>query len=427
MMPDTRHNAVSSSSNALPHKLEEAMWQLKIEDGREAADGQLNPYPDRPGEPDCLHYLRTGKCGFGSKCKYNHPALGVQNTQFSGELPQRDGQPDCQFFLKTGSCKYGITCKYHHPRDKHEIHMVQLNVLGLPIRKDEKPCAYYMKTGSCKYGVACKFNHPQPASRGSSFPVTGSSVYDYSGYMAPTSGPHVSGGISQWHLSRIPYMSNPTTQGLPAYVPLVLPPSQGTIPVPQGWISYMGSTNHISSTDMPAPGLTAKHQEQPGPGVPLSLPDRPDQPECQFYMKTGNCKYGSSCKYHHPKERNQPAMATIGPLGLPLRPGQPVCTFYAAYGSCNYGTACKFDHPLVGYYGYSLPPFTYPGQPALFPNQRSLQVIWTSAGNSSSKSSNLPDQLAISEKGGAQQNPQTHEHGNPTKNTLNNESHSESP
>ncbi|URE40717.1 zinc finger CCCH domain-containing protein [Musa troglodytarum] len=99
MMPDTRHNAVSSSSNALPHKLEgcfEAMWQLKIEDGQEAADGQLNPYPDRPGEPDCLHYLRTGKCGFGSKCKYNHPALGVQNTQFSGELPQRDGQPDCQ-------------------------------------------------------------------------------------------------------------------------------------------------------------------------------------------------------------------------------------------------------------------------------------------------------------------------------------------
>lgn len=99
-----------------------------------------------------------------------------------------------------------------------------------------------MKTGSCKYGVACKFNHPQPASRGSSFPVTGSSVYDYSGYMAPTSGPHVSGGISQWHLSRIPYMSNPTTQGLPAYVPLVLPPSQGTIPVPQGWISYMVSS-----------------------------------------------------------------------------------------------------------------------------------------------------------------------------------------
>ncbi|URE40718.1 zinc finger CCCH domain-containing protein [Musa troglodytarum] len=463
MMPDTRHNAVSSSSNALPHKLEEAMWQLKIEDGQEAADGQLNPYPDRPGEPDCLHYLRTGKCGFGSKCKYNHPALGVQvramgcnrtlnlvgnshremanlivssSVAFShlcvdyddGVLVQiqlEKGELEA-FFLKTGSCKYGITCKYHHPRDKHEIHMVQLNVLGLPIRKDEKPCAYYMRTGSCKYGVTCKFNHPQPASRGTSFPVTGSSVYDYAGYMAPTSGPHVIGGISQWHLSRIPYLSNPTTQGFPAYVPLGLPPSQGTIPVPQGWISYMGNTNHMSSTDMPAPGLTAKHQEQPGPGVPLSLPDRPDQPECQYYMKTGNCKYGNSCKYHHPKERNQPATATIGPLGLPLRPGQPVCTFYAAYGSCNYGTACKFDHPLAGYYGYSLPPFTYPGQPALFPNQRSLQVIWTSAGNSSSKSSNLPDQLAISEKGGAQQNPQTHEHGNPTTNTLNNESHPES-
>lgn len=34
---------------------------------------ESNPYPDRPGERDCQFYLRTGLCGYGSTCRYNHP------------------------------------------------------------------------------------------------------------------------------------------------------------------------------------------------------------------------------------------------------------------------------------------------------------------------------------------------------------------
>ena len=38
---------------------------------REAeADARL---PERPGEADCGYYLRTGACGFGDRCRYNHP------------------------------------------------------------------------------------------------------------------------------------------------------------------------------------------------------------------------------------------------------------------------------------------------------------------------------------------------------------------
>lgn len=82
-----------------------------------------------------------------------------------------------------------------------------------------------------------------------------------------------------------------------------------------------GSMNHIHTMDKHAPNVTSysKHQ-QSGPGLLLNFPERPDQPECQHYMKTGGCNYGTSCKYHHPKERNQAAITTIGPLGLPLRP-----------------------------------------------------------------------------------------------------------
>lgn len=51
------------------------------------------------------------------------------------------------------------------------------------------------------------------------------------------------------------------------------------------------------------------------------FPERPDQPECQFYMKTGDCKFGATCKFHHPRERLVPAPnCALSPIGLPLRP-----------------------------------------------------------------------------------------------------------
>ncbi|KAG6525267.1 zinc finger CCCH domain-containing protein ZFN-like [Zingiber officinale] len=403
-MVEVRHNVGPNLSNASPDNLEEAMWQLKIDHSREGAERLMSPYPDRPGEPNCLYYLRTGNCRYGSSCKYNHPTYTGENNQFGSELPQRDGQPDCQFFLKTGTCKYGTTCKYHHPREKHNTKLVQLNVLGLPIRKDEKHCAYYMKTGSCKYGYACKFNHPdpQPATTGATIPLTGSSAYGYSNSVTTTSAPPVIGGLSSWSLSSVPYMSSPHMHALPAYVPLVLPPTQGTMGVQQGWSTYMGSMNHMTSVDGHPPNQisNSKHRERPDFSLPQNLPERPDQPECQYYMKTGSCKYGISCKYHHPKEHNQAAIGTIGPLGLPLRPGQPVCTFYTAYGSCKFGTACRYDHPIIGYYGYTLPSFSYP-------------ISSVALSNQNTKSLKLPGQFSKS----GRHNLENHEHGNTSTDT----------
>lgn len=42
------------------------MWQLGLTIG-------LDSYPERPGEADCIYYLRTGFCGYGSRCRFNHP------------------------------------------------------------------------------------------------------------------------------------------------------------------------------------------------------------------------------------------------------------------------------------------------------------------------------------------------------------------
>ena len=95
-----------------------------------------------------------------------------------------------------------------------------------------------MRTGSCKFGVACKFNHPQPAALGAVYPVTGPSAYGSTGSsVAPPSNLPLIGGLSTWPLAR-PYLSSPRMQGLPAYMPVILPSSPGAMPVQQGWSTY---------------------------------------------------------------------------------------------------------------------------------------------------------------------------------------------
>ncbi|CAN6303972.1 unnamed protein product [Urochloa humidicola] len=30
-------------------------------------------YPERPGEPECSHYMKYGYCKFQNGCKFHHP------------------------------------------------------------------------------------------------------------------------------------------------------------------------------------------------------------------------------------------------------------------------------------------------------------------------------------------------------------------
>jgi Zinc finger C-x8-C-x5-C-x3-H type (and similar) len=48
----------------------DAMWQMSLSGGEQVDAGS---YPERPGEPDCSYYMRTGTCRFGMTCKFNHP------------------------------------------------------------------------------------------------------------------------------------------------------------------------------------------------------------------------------------------------------------------------------------------------------------------------------------------------------------------
>lgn len=85
----------------------------------------------------------------------------------------------------------------------------------------------------------------------------------------------------------------------------------GVTPLSPSAPAYTGSYQPVLSSVGPSSGV---QKEQ-------SFPERPGQPECQYYLKTGDCKYGSSCKYHHPPEAIAPkADVILSPLGLPLRP-----------------------------------------------------------------------------------------------------------
>ncbi|TVU22470.1 hypothetical protein EJB05_32168 [Eragrostis curvula] len=342
-------------------------------------DGEVARLPERPGEADCGYYLRTGSCGFGERCRYNHPR-DRGGTEFGGgakngaasDFPERLGQPVCEYYLKTGTCKFGSNCKYHHPKQDGSVQSVVLNNSGFPLRPGEKECSYYMKTGQCKFGSTCKFHHPEFGGA----PVTPGIYPPLQPASAPS--PHAYASLANWQMGRSPVVPGSYIPG--SYTPMML--SSGMVPL-QGWSPYPASVNpvasggtqqtvqagplygignHGSSTTIaygspymsysPSAGQSSNNQQE------HVFPERPGQPECQYYMRTGHCKFGATCKYNHPRDLSAPKSNYVfSPLCLPLRPGAPPCAYYAQNGYCRYGVACKYDHPMgtLGYSSSALP------------------------------------------------------------------------
>lgn len=102
------------------------------------------------------------------------------------------------------------------------------------------------------------------------------------------------------------------------------------------------------------------------PSEPL-FPVRPDEPLCQYYMKHGTCKFGQTCKFHHPPQSELPDLIANSSIGngvaavaakkteqawngeqqvLPQRPEEPNCIFFLKNGRCKYGATCRYHHPL---------------------------------------------------------------------------------
>ncbi|VFQ73919.1 unnamed protein product [Cuscuta campestris] len=356
--PDTGSKWAPSGSDP---DLEESMQRLGLWGGGER-------YPERPGATLCAYYMRTGLCGYGAKCRFNHPhdRGSVGAAQFGvGVYPERPGELTCQFYLRTGTCKFGASCKFHHPRNAAgSLIPVPLNASGYPLRPEEKECSYYLRMGHCKYGLTCKYHHPQPGlSPGP--PTTARPFYPTVQSFPGLPTEQYGGTTANFRATRPPLL--PASYLHNGYAPVLL---HGMVPVPN-W-SYSGPVSPSLSTGaQPSNGLASVYGISqmvssptafPAPYSPLQaastglsrsaqnekrFPERPGQPECQHYMKTGSCKFGPMCRYHHPPGWiGSNTNCVFSPLGLPLRPGAQPCSFYLQKGVCKFGPSCKFDHPM---------------------------------------------------------------------------------
>ncbi|KAE8655879.1 putative RPM1-interacting protein 4 family protein [Hibiscus syriacus] len=161
--------------------------------------------------------------------------------------------------------------------------------------------------------------------------------------------------------------SNPTRKDLGLIflvkAPVCPPPERSLHPTP----AYVMS---------PSTETAVYNQHQPHMMID-ELPLRPGQPEYSYFLKTGDCKFKSNCKYHHPKSRSAKATPyTLSDNGLPLRPAviktrgsarhtdfykniasgldsathplldQIISSNYGRYDICKFGPACKFDHSM---------------------------------------------------------------------------------
>ncbi|KAL9248026.1 hypothetical protein vseg_021392 [Gypsophila vaccaria] len=415
-------------------------------------DGKYQVYPLRPYAADCSFYVKTGSCKFGPNCRYNHPPKrGVQHDGYAkngtdesyGSIADA-GKIQCKYFQSPGGCKYGDACRYIHSTHKTEEESLELNFLGLPIRPSAQECTFYLRNGSCGYGANCRFNHPEFSStresepensitssksvRGGvnlprnyageplqSFPGVSQGTQDLSNglnmrnispyappemnfypAMRPNPGWNQNQVFSPFPINKTPLphqaMVNfpkriepspqyenpmqidefPERPGQPdcdyfmktgnckyrlackfnhpmgrgSKLPLPPVSSKGIFSRPAMMLpAERSELLNSNSNNMRRNGMPPAHQQQ------LQMqngefPERAGQPECEYYMKTGQCKFKSSCKYHHPRSRVPTSLqCALSEKGLPLRPGAKLCRNYEQQGMCKYGRNCLFNHP----------------------------------------------------------------------------------
>ncbi|XP_020590295.1 uncharacterized protein LOC110031446 isoform X3 [Phalaenopsis equestris] len=219
----------------------------------------------------------TGSCKFGMDCKCNHASREGDRKQGNIASSEKFGQMECKFYLSPGGCKSGNDCRFRHN--------VQLNFMGLPIRPGEKMCLFYMRTGGCKFAGSCRFHHPDPIA------VVGDSFQDLN-IDVPS---QQNGQVEQLYKTPKP-LGNTSTEQTALLSPLT--PNQG-LQQNEHW-----NGNQISSSPLHAREM---NRNEFNGGVKSQqfdeYPQRPGEPECQYFTKTGCCKFKSSCQYHHPKSK----------------------------------------------------------------------------------------------------------------------------
>lgn len=126
--------------------------------------------------------------------------------------------------------------------------------------------------------------------------------------------------------------------------PVLSPGAQPTV----GATSLYGVTQLSSSSPAlarPYPSIPSGIGASSGSPREQVFPERPGEPECQYYLKTGDCKFGSSCHFDHPRDRVAPRTnCLLSPAGLPLRPvNNFIHQFIIVISNCYLYLVCLFS------------------------------------------------------------------------------------
>ncbi|KAH7852477.1 hypothetical protein Vadar_025223 [Vaccinium darrowii] len=351
------------TEESLSQKLEKAGLGSNDDENINGDDGGGSLHPLRPYAEDCPFYIRTGTCKFGLNCRFNHPVSRAnqkwgkekEKEKAKVEVLEKPENIECKYYLTAEGCKYGKSCRYRHSKAESEIAPPELNFLGLPIRSGEKECPFYMRNGSCGYGTRCKFHHPDPTTVGGYDPNSSTrndesidqiiTPAHYNGESIPL---NVTSEASQpaqatWSTHVLSDKAAPFhLENYSPYMPTMLFLPQEALPTPE-WNEYQAPyfpdqmTRQLFSPAAKETYVSSQVEE---------YPERPGVPECDYFMRTGTCKYKSACRYHHPRNQAPKADCVLNDMGLPLRPGRKICRHYEQLGICKFGHACLFDHPV---------------------------------------------------------------------------------
>lgn len=138
-------------------------------------------------------------------------------------------------------------------------------------------CRDYLRTGRCKYGASCKYNHPPNVQSGGGMKTP----IDPTEPLFPI---RPNEPLCQY------YMKHGTCKFGQA-CKFHHPPQTAT----------PGGAPAMMNRRIDAPRMILNPVGTDGSSMMLQfLPQRPDEPDCIYFLKNGRCKYGTTCRYHHP-------------------------------------------------------------------------------------------------------------------------------
>ena len=107
------------------------------------------------GSNQCYEYAKTGKCKYGSKCKYSHDSSARPRSLSRESSRSRSASPSSRSSFRSSRSRSSS----RHTSRSSSRNSSRSSSRG---RKSDKPCRFFAK-GNCKRGDKCPFKHGDTA------------------------------------------------------------------------------------------------------------------------------------------------------------------------------------------------------------------------------------------------------------------------